>query len=158
MMQMWLPLSAAFVRLPAGVSAFGPPLISRTTHGISRAMASSVDTSELPPALAKLVFGLASLPDDKYRYKQLLFWASESGTMPEALKTPENKVPGCLSTVHVHAELAEDGTVNFIGDSDAQLTKGLVTLLVKGLSGSTPEAIANVQPGFIQTAGIAQSE
>lgn len=121
-------------------------------------MASSVDTSELPPALANLVLGLASLPDDKYRYKQLLFWAGESDTMPEALKTPENRVPGCLSTVHVHAELADDGTVNFIGDSDAQLTKGLVTLLVKGLSGSTPETIADVQPGFIQTAGIAQSE
>ncbi|KAJ8600700.1 hypothetical protein CTAYLR_008323 [Chrysophaeum taylorii] len=114
-------------------------------------------SSELPPALAGLVESLAKLPDDKFRYKQLLYWAAECPPMAPELKAPENKVPGCLSTVHIDARLERDGTVSFSGDSDAQLTKGLVTLLVKGLSGSTPDAIAKVDPSFIRTAGIAAS-
>lgn len=131
-------------------------LFCTTRH--TRTMSATTSQGELPPALAKLVDGLASLPDDKFRYKQLLFWASDSSSdIEESLKTDENKVPGCLSTVHIHASLQDDGTVLFKGDSDAQLTKGLVTLLVKGLSGSTPEMIATVDPSFIKDAGIAQS-
>lgn len=110
----------------------------------------------LPQKLATIVDGLKSLPDDKYRYKQLLFWADECPDMDISLKTESNKVPGCLSTVHVAATL-EDGRVQYVGDSDAQLTKGLVALLVKGLSGSTPEEITAVDAAFIKEAGITAS-
>lgn len=110
----------------------------------------------LPTKLASICDGLKSLPDDKYRYKQLLFWADECPDMDPALKTDENKVPGCLSTVHVAASL-EDGRVQYVGDSDAQLTKGLVALLIKGLSGSTPEEITKVDAAFIKEAGISAS-
>ncbi|CAE7220915.1 unnamed protein product [Symbiodinium sp. CCMP2592] len=74
--------------------------------------------------------------------------------MPAELKLPENKVPGCLSTVHVSAQLEEDGTVSFQGDSDALISKGLCALLVLCLSGCTPEEIAGVKPEFIKASGI----
>ena len=56
----------------------------------------------------------------------------------------------------VHAT-SREGKIFFQGDSDAQLTKGLVALLVEGLSGHTPEEIRNVRPEFIQYAGISAS-
>ena len=56
--------------------------------------------------------------------------------------------------VHVHASQQGDGTIMYQGDSDSQLTKGIVCLLVDGLSGNTPEKIEAVKPDFIQFAGI----
>ena len=63
--------------------------------------------------------------------------------MDAALKIDENKVPGCLSTVHIHAR-REDDKIYYLGDSDAQMTKGLVAMLVNGLSGHTNAQIQQV--------------
>mmetsp|Transcript_32666 Transcript_32666/g.104154 ORF Transcript_32666/g.104154 Transcript_32666/m.104154 type:complete len:480 (+) Transcript_32666:16-1455(+) len=131
--------------------------VTTTTMRGPPRMMSSTTMESLPPALKKLVTSLQMLPDDKYRYKQLLFWATHAAAIDPGLAVPENKVPGCLSTVYVHATMDGEGFVTFVGDSDAQLTKGLVNLLVKGLSGSTPEDIAKVDPAFIKDAGIAAS-
>jgi sulfur transfer protein SufE/stress-induced morphogen len=115
-----------------------------------------IQAYQLTDELAKMVRTLRNVPDDKLRYQQLLFLAAKAKPMDAALKVPENKVAGCLSTVYVHATQADD-KVYFVGDSDSQLTKGLVSLLVNGLSGSSIDAILAVQPEFIKYAGITQS-
>jgi sulfur transfer protein SufE/stress-induced morphogen len=117
------------------------------------AASSNISELGLTPELERLSKAFKSMADDKMRYKQLLFLAAQSSPMPAELQTPENKVQGCLSTVFVHATM-DDGKVKFQGDSDGQLTKGLVTLLTRGLSGNTPEAIQSVKPDFIQYAGL----
>jgi Fe-S metabolism associated domain len=93
----------------------------------------------LTPELKRVTEAFAAIGDEQVRYKQLLYMAQntkEANSFPEASKIPENKVPGCLSTVYVDgkAEYSDDVgdyVINFIGDSDGLLTKGLVALLVR---------------------------
>jgi len=78
----------------------------------------------------------------------------------DLIRIPGNKVPGCLSTVHVDCTAeSKDGetVVNYFGDSDGLLTKGLLALLIRGLSGCTAEQINAVDPQFIQAAKISQT-
>ena len=157
-----IPGSLSFLSLKSSKTFRGfstsPPEWGRLGSTMSSTL-SDTDVAEmgLTPRLKDIVDGLRALPDDKMRYKQILYLASKGESMPDALKTGPNKVPGCLSTVHVHATLNDEGLVYFQGDSDAQLTKGLVTLLVDGLSGYAPADIQGVSPEFIKFAGLGAS-
>jgi len=96
-------------------------------------------------------------PDNTLRHQQLLFYAKDAKPLPSQYHNSENKVPGCLSTVYVVAQKDDEGKIQFRGDSDALITKGLVSLLIRGLSGYTAEEIVAVKPEFIKEAGITQS-
>lgn len=93
----------------------------------------------LTPELKTVTDAFSAIPDEQVRYKQLLYMAQntkEANNMPDSSKIPENKVPGCLSTVYVdgtaeYSAEAGDYVINFIGDSDGLLTRGLVALLVR---------------------------
>lgn len=122
--------------------------------------ANEIDNLGLTPELEKIVTAFEQIGDDKLRYKQLLYMANQLPPFDSTKQIPENKVPGCLSTVYIdgHAEkVSDEYRIHFVGDSDGLLTKGLVSLLVRGLSGNTATAIQNVNPTFINTAGIATS-
>lgn len=110
-------------------------------------------STPLPDALARIVERFKRRTDPKQRYAQLLSYAKKLKQMPEADKVSANKVPGCTSQVFLTANL-EDGKVWYLGDSDAQLVKGLVALLIEGLNGLTPEEILQVSPDFIQETGL----
>jgi sulfur transfer protein SufE/stress-induced morphogen len=157
-----MKLSLAYsLSLPICAAAFVP---AKTGRGqIPCVFAASEQTSEslgLTEELAKITGAFETIGDDKLRYKQLLFMANQLAPMDASSMTPENKVPGCLSTVYVDGTLEEkDGrkVIHFTGDSDGLLTKGLVALLVRGLSGNTAEDIEKVDPAFIKKAGISTS-
>jgi len=111
----------------------------------------------LPTKLMRTVKAMQALPSDKIRYQQILALARKLPPMSDDQKTETNKVPGCLSTVHVSASLSNDGTVQLAGDSDAIMSKGLVALLILGLNGCTPEQVQKVEPEFIKACGITAS-
>jgi cysteine desulfuration protein SufE len=109
--------------------------------------------NSLPPALAKIVKRFQRAHEPKRRYEQLIWYAQKLPEFPESDKTPENKVPGCVSQVFVTASL-DDEKITYQGDSDSQLTKGLLALLIEGLNGSTPSEIVQLTPDFIQETGL----
>lgn len=112
----------------------------------------------LTPELSKITNAFETIGDDKLRYKQLLYMAGQLAPMDPASMVPENKVIGCLSTVYVDGKVVgKDRVIEFTGDSDGLLTKGLVALLIRGLSGNTAEQIQKVDPTFIKKAGIQSS-
>jgi cysteine desulfuration protein SufE len=105
------------------------------------------------PNLDKIVERFKRHSDPKKRYEQLLWYAKKLEAMPEEAKIPENKVQGCVSQVFITANL-KDGKVWYQGDSDAQLVKGLVALLIQGLNGLSPQEIMQVSPDFIEETGL----
>jgi cysteine desulfuration protein SufE len=87
--------------------------------------------NSLPPALKKIVERFQRATEPKRRYEQLIWYAQKLQEFPEIDKLPENKVSGCVSQVYVTASLADDKVI-FQGDSDSQLTKGLLAVLIEG--------------------------
>ena len=107
----------------------------------------------LPPALDRIIQRFQQISESKRRYEYLLHFAKRLPAFPADQKIPENRVPGCASQVYVIATM-DAGKVSFQADSDAQITKGLVGLLVEGLNGLTPAEIMQLTPDFIQQTGL----
>lgn len=114
----------------------------------------SSTATPLPPSLDRIVQRFKRASSNKLRYEQLLTLAQKLPEFPADAKISDNKVPGCVSQVYVIANLDDFGKVQFQGDSDSQLTKGLVALLIQGLNGLSIPEIENVTPDFIQETGL----
>lgn len=82
------------------------------------------------------------------RYEHLIDLGRALPPMDEGYQTDEYKIKGCQSQVWLHARHAED-QVFFDANSDAAITKGLVALLVRVLSGQPAEAIVNADLAFL---------
>jgi cysteine desulfuration protein SufE len=108
------------------------------------------------PALDRIVERLGSTSDPKRRYEYVLWLAKRLPALPDALRSEDRKVRGCVSQVYVVGELQE-GRLHWQGDSDAQITKGLLALLIEGLDGLTPAEVVALDPAFIAATGLQAS-
>jgi cysteine desulfuration protein SufE len=88
------------------------------------------------------------------RYRHLIELGKKLPDLPAKLKTEEAKVKGCQSQVWLHAQINEKGEVEFQGDSDAVIVRGLVALLVQIYSFARPEEILATPPHFIKAIGF----
>jgi cysteine desulfuration protein SufE len=107
-------------------------------------------------ALDHLVERLGSTQDPRRRYEFVLWLAKKLAPLPEEFRQEPYKVKGCVSQVYVVGQLA-NGTLHWQGDSDAQITKGLLALLIEGMEGLTPSEVAAIDPAFLQATGLQAS-
>ena len=87
------------------------------------------------------------------KYEYIIQLGKELPAIDEQDKTEENLIKGCQSRVWLHAEY-RDGLLLFTADSDAAITKGLVSMVVRVLSGHTPADIAGAEIYFIDAIGL----
>ncbi|GAA0671619.1 cysteine desulfuration protein SufE [Sphingomonas insulae] len=79
-------------------------------------------------------------PDDRYRLLIDLGRALEA--MPDALKTEATLVRGCSASVWVYPTRRDDGTLHFLADSNAAITKGIIALVLLTVQDRVPDDIA----------------
>ena len=87
------------------------------------------------------------------RYQLLIDMGSEQEPLDEQYKTEQNLIDGCQSRVWLQADFV-DGMVLFRAESDALIVKGIVALLVRVLSGHTPQEILDADLYFIDSIGL----
>lgn len=95
-----------------------------------------------------------SLYDDWMdRYQYLVELGNALPEMPETDKTEQNLIEGCQSKVWLTAQY-NNGVMIYQGDSDAIIVKGIVSLLIKVLSGATADEIIKSDLHFIDAIGL----
>lgn len=88
------------------------------------------------------------------KYEYIIEMGKELYPMEENEKIEENLIKGCQSRVWLTARKNEEGNLVFSADSDAIITKGLVALMVKVLSGAKPDDVASVDLHFLNDIGL----
>ena len=88
------------------------------------------------------------------RYQLLIDLGNEQPPLDEAYKTDQNLIEGCQSRVWLQADLMADGAIRFQAESDALIVKGIIALLIKVLSGHTPDEILSADLYFIDRIGL----
>lgn len=91
---------------------------------------------------------------DKYEY--LIELGKNLGDFPEEKKTEDRLIKGCQSRVWLDCEVKE-GRLYFTADSDAIITKGIISLLVGIYSGRTASEIANDDFSFVDEIGLKEN-
>lgn len=87
------------------------------------------------------------------RYQLLIDLGNEQAPLDEKYKTDQNLIEGCQSRVWLLADEV-DGKLVFQAESDALIVKGIIALLIKVLSGHTPDEILNADLYFIDRIGL----
>ncbi|MBR1388525.1 MAG: SufE family protein [Prevotella sp.] len=87
------------------------------------------------------------------KYQLLIDLGNDLEPLDEKYKTEQNLIDGCQSRVWLQADHT-DGTIRFQAESDALIVKGIVALLIRVLSGHTPQEILDADLYFIDQIGL----
>ena len=101
----------------------------------------------------EIIEEFSALDDWMDKYQLLIDLGSEQEPLAEKYKTEQNLIDGCQSRVWLQADY-EDGVIRFSAESDALIVKGIVTLLIRVLSGHTPQDILDTDLYFIEQIGL----
>jgi cysteine desulfuration protein SufE len=103
----------------------------------------------------ELIEDFALFDDWESKYEYIIDLGKQLPPLHGTYKTEDNIIKGCQSRVWLHA-FTEGDNLFFEADSDAVIVKGLVSMLVKVLSGHKPEEIAHADLYFLERIGLHQ--
>ncbi|MBR6374972.1 MAG: SufE family protein [Alloprevotella sp.] len=103
----------------------------------------------------EIIEEFSELDDWMDRYQLLIDMGSELEPLPESDKTESNLIDGCQSRVWLVCD-EKDGLLNFRAESDALIVKGIVSLLIRALSGHKADEILQSELYFIDRIGLAE--
>lgn len=101
----------------------------------------------------RLVEDLGIFQDWTEKYEYVIGLGKGLEEFPERARDADHLIRGCQSQVWLDAE-ERGGLVYFRADSDSMITKGMIALFVKVLSGETPDAILTADMGFVDRTGL----
>lgn len=101
----------------------------------------------------EIIEEFGGLDDWMDKYQLLIDLGNEQEPLDEKYKTESNLIDGCQSRVWLQADY-EDGLIRFTAESDALIVKGIVALLIRVLSGHTPQEILDAELYFIEQIGL----
>ena len=87
------------------------------------------------------------------KYENIIQMGKELPLIEEQYKKEENLIKGCQAKVWLHADF-KNGKILFSADSDAIITKGLVSMVVRVLTNHTPEEIVHADLYFVDKIGL----
>lgn len=102
---------------------------------------------------AEIISEFASFDDWMDKYAYIIELGKTLPVIREEYKTDNYLIKGCQSQVWLHAEF-QNGKVHYAADSDAVITKGIVNVLIRVLSDSTPDEIIDSPMEFINKIGL----
>ena len=103
----------------------------------------------------EIIAEFSELDDWMDRYQLLIDMGSEQEPLPEKEENESNLIDGCQSRVWLVCD-EQDGVLTFRAESDALIVKGIVSLLIKVLSGHTAQEILDADLYFIKEIGLAE--
>lgn len=95
--------------------------------------------------------------DWQARYQKLIRWGQSLKPLDPSEKTEDALVKACQSKVWLQVQLDSDGRMQIRGDSDSVLVKGLVAVILRIYSGSTPAEILQFKPDFLEQMGFREN-
>ncbi len=101
----------------------------------------------------EVVEEFAELTDWMDKYQLLIELGNELGSLDPQYKTESNLIDGCQSRVWLQADY-NDGVITLQAESDALIVKGIIALLIRVLSGHTPDEILQTELYFIEQIGL----
>ncbi|MBQ8098901.1 MAG: SufE family protein [Bacteroidaceae bacterium] len=104
-------------------------------------------------AQEQIIEEFGELEDWMDRYQLLIDLGNEQQPLPAEEKNESNLIPGCQSRLWLVCD-EKEGSLHFRSESDALIVKGIVTLLIKVLSGHTPKEILEADLYFIDKIGL----
>ncbi len=111
----------------------------------------------------EIIEEFSGLDDWMDRYQLLIDLGNEQEPLAEQYKTEQNLIDGCQSRVWLQADYIKEegeerkeqnGVIRFTAESDALIVKGIVALLIRVLSGHTPQEILDADLYFIEEIGL----